>query len=90
MVLAASRKNSVKLFKVATLQRQAHLQPCNVPFREVIKFGESAEERPFQKCSRLPRAQNLLAGRILIGSPVKSAFALLLTRVIELSGRTIF
>ena len=48
MVLAASRKNRVKLFKVATLQRQAYLQPCNVPFREVIKFGGECREHLFK------------------------------------------
>ena len=50
MVLAASQKNRVKLFKVATLQRQAHLQPCNVPFSgsNSIKFRRGAG-CPFQR-----------------------------------------
>lgn len=50
MVLADSRKNGVSFFKVATLQRQAHLQPCNVPFSESnsIKFRRGAG-CPFQR-----------------------------------------
>ena len=33
MVLGTSRR--IAIFKVATLQRQSHLQSCNVPFRQV-------------------------------------------------------
>lgn len=50
MVLAASRKNRVRFFKVATLQRQAYLQPCNVPFREVMKFGWGCKGVLFKGC----------------------------------------
>lgn len=39
MVLGTSRR--IAIFKVATLQRQSHLQSCNVPFRQVTmqSFG---------------------------------------------------
>ena len=46
MVLGTSRK--IAIFKVATLQRQAHLQSCNVPFREVLKFGGECREHLFK------------------------------------------
>ena len=46
-------------------------------------FGRGAGS-PFQRAALAPRrAQNLLAGCIFDGSAVKSAFALLLTRVTE-------
>ncbi len=65
MVLAASRKNRVKLFKVATLQKLAHLQPCNVPFSGSNKSLVESAESTFSKVFFAPRrAQNLLAGRI--------------------------
>ena len=76
MVLAASRKNRVKLFKVATLQRQAHLQPCNVPFSgsNSIKFRRGAG-CPFQRTALAPRrAQNLLAGCIFDGLACQKCF----------------
>lgn len=31
MVLGTFRRKRIAIFKVATLQRQAHLQSCNVP-----------------------------------------------------------
>ena len=39
MVLGTSRR--IAIFKIATLQRQSHLQSCNVPFRQVTmqSFG---------------------------------------------------
>lgn len=39
MVLGTSRR--IAIFMVATLQRQSHLQSCNVPFRQVTmqSFG---------------------------------------------------
>ena len=40
MVLGTSRR--IAIFKVATLQRQSHLQSCNVPFRQ-------GAGRPFQR-----------------------------------------
>lgn len=84
MVLAASRKNRVKLFKVATLQRQAHLQPCNVPFSGSNKVWWRVQRAPFQRCSLpLGERKTCLQVAFLIDSPVKSAFALLLTRVTE-------
>ena len=99
MVLAASPKNRVKLFKVAILQMQAHLQPCNVPFSgsNSIKFRRGAG-CPFQRTALagelsadngatphnpLGERKTCLQVAFLIGSPVKSAFALLLTRVTE-------
>lgn len=98
MVLAASRKNRVKLFKVATLQRQAHLQPCNVPFSGSDKVWTGLQGCPFQRTALagelsadngatphnpLGERKTCLQVAFLIGSPVKSAFALLLTRVTE-------
>lgn len=51
--------------------------------RHAIKFLQGAGGF-FQKAAPAPRrAQNLLAGCIFDGSAVKSAFALLLTRVTE-------
>ena len=51
--------------------------------RQAIKFLQGAGGF-FQKAAPAPRrAQNLLAGCIFDGSAVKSAFALLLTRVTE-------
>ena len=91
MVLAASRKNRVKFFKVATLQRQAHMQPCNLPFSGSNKVWWRVQRAPFQRCS-LPLGERKTCEGILvipfrsaflIGLPVKSAFALLLTRVTE-------
>ncbi len=99
MVLAASRKNRVRFFKVATLKRQAHLQPCNVPFSgsNSIKFRRSAG-CPFQRTALagelsadngetphnpLGERKTCLQVTFLIGLPVKSAFALLLIRVTE-------
>lgn len=76
MVLAASRKNRVKFFKVATLQRQAHLQPCNLPFSGSNKVWWRVQRAPFQRLFFAPRrAQNLLAGCIFVGGADKSAFA---------------
>ena len=48
MVLGTSRR--IAIFKVATLQRQAHLQSCNVPFSgsNSIKFRRGAG-CPFQR-----------------------------------------
>ncbi|OUP73671.1 hypothetical protein B5F08_12610 [Anaeromassilibacillus sp. An172] len=106
MVLAASRKNRVKFFKVATLQKLRHLQPCNLPFSgsNSIKFRRGAG-CPFQRTALAGELSadngttphNPLGERktcegilvipfrsaFLIGLPVKSAFALLLTRVTE-------
>ena len=50
MVLGDSRKNGVRVFKVAILQKLAHLQPCNVPFSgsNSIKFRRGAG-CPFQR-----------------------------------------
>ena len=98
MVLAASRKDRVKLFKVATLQRQAHLQSCNVPFSGSEKFGRGCKGILFKgqplagefsadngatPHNPLGERKTCLQVAFLIGSPVKSAFALLLTRVTE-------
>ena len=99
MVLAASRKNRVKLFKVATLQRQAYLQPCNLPFSgsNSIKFrrgagclfqrtalaGELSADNGATPRNPLGERKTCLQVAFLIGLPVKSAFALLLTRVTE-------
>ena len=84
MVLAASRKNGVKFFKVATLQRHAYLQPCNVPFSGSNKVWWRVQRAPFQRCSLpLGERKTCLQVAFLIGLPVKSAFALLLTRVTE-------
>ena len=82
MVLAASRKDRVKLFKVATLQRQAHLQPCNVPFSGSIKVWWRVQRAPFQRCS-LPLGERKICLQVafLTGLPVKSAFALLSQKV---------
>lgn len=75
MVLAASRKNRVKLFKVATLQRQAHLQPCNVPFSGSDKVWTGLQGCPFQRTALAPRrAQNLLAGCIFDGLACQKCF----------------
>ena len=85
MVLGDSRKNGVRVFKVAILQKLAHLQPCNVPFSgsNSIKFRRGAG-CPFQRTALTSRrAQNLLAGCIFVGEADKSAFALLLARVTE-------
>ena len=91
MVLGASRKNRVRVFKVATLQKLAHLQPCNVPFSGSNKVWWRVQRAPFQRCS-LPLGERKTCKGILvipfrsaflIGLPVKSAFALLLTRVTE-------
>lgn len=48
MVLGTSRR--IAIFKIATLQRQSHLQSCNVPFRQVTmqSFG-GVQGRPFQR-----------------------------------------
>lgn len=82
MVLAASRKNRVKFFKVATLQRQAHLQPCNLPFSGSNKVWWRVQRAPFQRLFFAPRrAQNLLAGCIFVGGADKSAFELLSQKV---------
>lgn len=105
MVLAASRKKRVKLFKVATLQRQAYLQSCNVPFSGSDKVWTGLQGCPFQRTALAGELSadngatphNPLGERktckgilvipfrsaFLIGLPVKSAFALLLTRVTE-------
>lgn len=84
MVLAVSRKNRMRFFKVATLQRQAHLQPCNVPFSGSDEVWWRVQRAPFQRCS-LPLGERKTCSQVafLMGSPVKSAFALLLTRVTE-------
>ena len=42
-------KNRVKLFKVATLQKLRHLQPCNVPFSGSDKVWTGLQGRPFQR-----------------------------------------
>ena len=49
MVLAASRKNRMRFFKVATLQKLAHLQPCNVPFSGSDKVWTGLQGCPFQR-----------------------------------------
>ena len=65
MVLGASRKNGVRVFKVAILQKLAHLQPCNVPFSGSNKVWWRVQRAPFQRLFFAPRrAQNLLAGCI--------------------------
>ena len=75
MVLAASRKNGVRFFKVATLQRQAHLQPCNVPFSGSDKVWTGLQGCPFQRTALAPRrAQNLLAGCIFDGLACQKCF----------------
>ena len=84
MVLAASRKNGVRFFKVATLQRQAHLQPCNVPFSGSDKVWTGLQGCPFQRTPLpLGERKTCLQVAFLTGLPVKSAFALLLARVTE-------
>ena len=84
MVLGASRKNGVRVFKVAILQKLAHLQPCNVPFSGSNKVWWRVQRAPFQRCSLpLGERKTCLQVAFLIGLPVKSAFALLLTRVTE-------
>ncbi len=84
MVLAVSRKNRMRFFKVATLQRQAHLQPCNVPVSGSDEVWWRVQRAPFQRCSLpLGERKTCLQVAFLIGLPVKSAFALLLARVTE-------
>ena len=84
MVLGASRKNRVRVFKVATLQKLAHLQPCNVPFSGSDKVWWRVQKAPFQRCSLpLGERKTCLQVAFLTGLPVKSAFALLLARVTE-------
>ena len=79
MVLAASRKNGVRFFKVATLQRQAHLQPCNVPFSGSDKVWTGLQGCPFQRTALAPRrAQNLLAGCIFDGLACQKCFCVTL------------
>lgn len=39
----------MKLFKVATLQKLRHLQPCNVPFSGSDKVWTGLQGRPFQR-----------------------------------------
>lgn len=98
MVLAASRKNGVSFFKVATLQKLAHLQPCNVPFSGSDKVWTGLQGCPFQRTALtgelsadngatphnpLGERKTCLQVAFLTGLPVKSAFALLLARVTE-------
>ena len=79
MVLEASRKNGVIFFKVATLQRQAHLQPCNVPFSGSDKVWTGLQGCPFQRTALAPRrAQNLLAGCIFDGLACQKCFCVTL------------
>lgn len=77
-------KKQSEVFKVATLQRQAYLQPCNLPFSGSNKVWWRVQRAPFQRCSLpLGERKTCLQVAFLIGLPVKSAFALLLTRVTE-------
>ena len=64
VVLAASRKNGVRFFKVATLQRQAHLQPCNVPFSGSDKVWTGLQGCPFQRTALAPRRAQKPACRL--------------------------
>ena len=72
----------MRFFKVATLQRQAHLQPCNVPFSGSDKVWWRVQKAPFQRCSLpLGERKTCLQVAFLTGLPVKSAFALLSQKV---------
>lgn len=55
VVLGASRKNGVRVFKVAILQKLAHLQPCNVPFSGSNKVWWESAESTFSKVFFAPR-----------------------------------
>ncbi len=55
VVLGASRKNGVRFFKVATLQKLAHLQSCNVPFSGSDKVWTGLQGCPFQRTALAPR-----------------------------------
>lgn len=81
MVLAVSRKNRMRFFKVATLQRQAHLQPCNVPFSGSDEVWWRVQRAPFQRLFFAPRrAQNLLAGCIFDGLACQKCFCVTLDK----------
>ena len=87
MVLGATGgKRGNQLLRLQHCKGTGHMQSCNVPFRQVAnnKFLQGAGGF-FQKATPASQgAQNLLAGCIFDEiSLVKSAFALLLTRVTE-------
>ena len=57
------------------MQRQAHLQPCNVPFSGSNKVWWRVQRAPFQRCSLpLGERKTCLLVAFLTGLPVKSAF----------------
>ena len=45
----------MRFFKVATLQKLAHLQPCNVPFSGSDKVWTGLQGCPFQRTALAPR-----------------------------------